>query len=291
MLSGNKPYLEKPLKEYDYQYTGKNTEILDFQVRFAATFYTATTSDAGVSNEDAKQRDENATVATPITTIHVEGGKVTNFRRRADGTLYDATEEYKQGKHGDVQVGSAATKLLVMPSDIELKKNGGGVMPQDSGNLVVQQFQKAINQSGDMITVSMKILGDPFYLGDSGIGNYTAQGTTNDDVTSDGTINYERSMVFITINFRNPTDINGHLYDFPGPKAIPVISGLYKVNTLESTFDRGMFVQTLDLSRIPNHDLAIMPAKSSGQPPPDDITVPNRPSEDREVTDQTEDTY
>jgi hypothetical protein len=66
---------------------------------------------------------------------------------------------------------------------------------------------------------------------------------------------------------------------------------VYRVNTLESTFDRGLFVQTLDLSRIPNQDLAIMPTKSSGKPPPDDITVPNRPNEDTEVTDQTEDTF
>jgi hypothetical protein len=147
----------------------------------------------------------------------------------------------------------------------------------------VQQFQKAINQSGDMITVSMKILGDPFYLGDSGFGNYTAQGTSNDDVTSDGTINYERSMVFIKINFRNPIDINGNLYDFPGPKAIPIISGLYKVNTLESTFDRGMFAQTLELSRMPNYDLTITDAKSSAPPPPDDITVPTKANEAREI--------
>jgi hypothetical protein len=260
-----KKEIENALKEYNYFYTGKNTEIMDFQVKFASTFYTATTSDAGINNQDAKQRNKNATVATPTTTAHIEGGKVTNFRRREDGTLYDATEEYKQGKHGDVQIGSAATKLLVRPSEIQYKKTGGGVMPQDAGNIIVHQFQKAINQSGDMITVSMRILGDPFYLGDSGFGNYTAQSTTNDDVTSDGTINYERSTVYIKINFRNPIDINGNLYDFPGPKAIPIISGLYRVNTLESTFDRGLFAQTLELSRMPNYDLADTKSETSGQ--------------------------
>jgi len=261
MPSGAKPLdikleKEQALKEYNYFYTGKNTEILDFQIKFAATFYTATVSDAGTNNQDAKQRDRNATTATPTTSAHVEGGKVTNFRRREDGTLYDATEEYKQGKHGDVQIGSSATKLLVRPSETEYKKTGGGIMPQDAGTIIVHQFQNAINQGGDMITVTMKILGDPFYLGDSGFGNYTAQGTTNDDINKDGAINYERSMVYININFRNPVDINGHMYDFPGPKAVPIISGLYKVNMLESTFDRGLFAQTLELSRIPNQDQA-----------------------------------
>ena len=105
-----------------------------------------------------------------------------------------------------------------------------------------------------MVMVNMKILGDPFYLGDSGFGNYVAQGTSNEDINKDGAINYDRTQVFIKVNFKNPTDINGNLFEFPQGSAIDVISGLYKVNTLQSEFVKGLFTQTLELSRMPNYD-------------------------------------
>jgi hypothetical protein len=250
----NAPEIKKnSLKTYDYYYTGKNTEILDFQVKFATTFYRATTADGGINNEDARQRDKNATTATPTSPV-ITNGKVTNFRRKEDGSIYDATDEYKQGKHGNVNIGVAATKVLVQQDQLKPKRNGGGVTAQDTGTLIAKQFNDAINSGGDMITVNMKILGDPFFLGDSGFGNYTAQSTTNKAITADNSINYQKSEVYITINFRNPTDINGNLYKFPGPNTVNTISGLYRVNTLESYFDRGMFTQNLDLSRMPNLD-------------------------------------
>jgi len=243
------------LKQYDYYYTGENTEILDFQVKFATTFYKATTADSGINNEDARQRDKNAPVATPTSPV-ITNGKVTNFRRKEDGSIYDATDEYKQGKHGNTNIGDAATKVLVQADQLKPKRNGGGVTVQDTGTLIAKQFNDAINSAGDMITVNMKILGDPFFLGDSGFGNYTAQGTENPAITADGTINQQRGEVFITVNFKNPTDINGNLYKFPGPNTVNTISGLYRVNTLESYFDRGMFTQNLDLCRMQNLDSA-----------------------------------
>jgi hypothetical protein len=244
---------KQALKEYNYYYTGKNIDILDFQVKFNATFYTATVADSGVSNEDVKQKDSQNTAATPTSPV-ISNGKITNFRKKANGEVYDATDEYKQGKHGNVSIGEAATKLLISADKTKTKDNGGGIQPQDPGNIVVKQFQNAINAPGDMVMVNMKILGDPFYLGDSGFGNYTAQGTTNSNINKDGAINYDRGQVYINVNFKNPTDINGNMYEFPQGAAASLISGLYKVNTLESDFSRGAFTQILELTRMPNFD-------------------------------------
>jgi hypothetical protein len=241
------------LKEYNYYYSGKNTEILDFQIKFNTTFYTSMSSDAGKNNQDAVQRDKNATVATPTSPV-VVNGKVTQFRRKADGTLYDAKDEYNQGKHGNVNINDSATKVLINTDRTKIKKTGGGIFPDDPATLITKQFMESISKGADMITVNMKILGDPFFLGDSGIGNFTEKGTSNKNINKSGAINNERSEVYITINFRNPIDINGNLYDFPNEKIVPQISGLYKVNMLESMFDRGMFSQDLELTRMPNYD-------------------------------------
>lgn len=225
-------YIKKnALKHYDYIYTGKNTDVIDFQIIFQNSFYKATASDGNISNEDELQKNKNATVSTP--------------------EVPNAPPPNPSSSKG----GNDKTKQLNQQDQTKLKRSLGGIQPQERGTLITKQFMDAIYNGGDMINVNMKILGDPFYLGDSGWGNYTDTGTSNNDINSDGAINYERTEIYISVDFKNPTDINGHVYDFPGPKAVQAISGVYKVNLVESTFHRGLFSQTLQMNRMPNQDI------------------------------------
>ena len=61
----------------------------------------------------------------------------------------------------------------------------------------------------------------------------------------------------IQLNFRFPTDFNENtgLYDFSS-ESTPIFSGLYRINSVLSVFDKGTFKQNLQMSRFNNQDPA-----------------------------------
>jgi len=241
------------IKRYDYIYTSKNLDILDFQINFNAGFYTSLAADSGRFNKDIVNRSQQASDSTGSKPI-VENGKLSNMRVDSNGNKYDASSDYAAGKHGNAKVGDTVQQLVQIRNDeLDIGANQGGANGSDPGTIAARQFHKAINSAADMVQLTMKILGDPFYLGDSGLGNYTAQASNVDGVTADWAINYQRGEVYIDINFKNPIDINyrSGYYDFPSGDEVPIFSGLYRVFKVESTFDKGVFTQTLDLQRMP----------------------------------------
>jgi len=96
----------------------------------------------------------------------------------------------------------------------------------------------------------MKIIGDPYWIAQSGMGNYTSTPTQYSNLNSDGSVSYQGSEVDILVNFRTPVDLNQNtgLFDFgKSTKSAPVLtwSGLYQVTKVVSHFDNGQFTQTL----------------------------------------------
>jgi hypothetical protein len=101
-----------------------------------------------------------------------------------------------------------------------------------------------------MVDLNMQILGDPYFIAQSGAGNYTAQPTQFHNLNDDGSVSYQNGEVDIVINFRTPIDINQStgLYNFgPNTDTAPVMqfSGLYKLTNVSSVFAGGTFKQTL----------------------------------------------
>jgi hypothetical protein len=224
---------QQALKEYNYIYTGKNIDILDFAIEFKAGFYTALNADAGKNSETQKglsaatgnagvQKDE-------INSKNPSGGKPgLNPRVVKDDKL------------------RSRTALL------------GGTGVDDAATIASRQFHDIVTKGYDMINLNMTILGDPYYITDSGMGNYSAQQTTKENINADGAMDYQTGEVVITVNFRTPIDIKADrsgMYDF-GTATQPVVqfSGLFKVLGIESMFNAGKFTQTLSLIRIPNQE-------------------------------------
>jgi hypothetical protein len=251
------------VKEYNYIYTSKNLDILDFQINFNASFYTALSADSNKYNKDINNRSQMAADATKSTPI-VKNGKLSSLRKDANGNEYDASQEYASGKHGNMRVDDPMSNIVqIRNAEIDIGSSQGGTTGEDPGRLAARQFHRAINNVTDMVQLQMKILGDPFYIGDSGMGNYTAGESNIRGVNSDLAIHYQRGEVYINVNFQNPIDINYKRgdYDFPKGEYAPSFSGLYKVGQVESTFDRGIFTQTLDLTRMPNQTKEGAPSK------------------------------
>lgn len=216
------------VKEYDYIYTGKNTEIIDFNIEFNAGFYTALNADSGANNGDTE---------------------VVEQLSGAEESGEDTKNKTAQGRKPIS--GQVPTRALRDSSGSSTRHLGGGGL-DDAASLAARQFHDALTQGADMINLQLTIFGDPYYLGDGGLGNYAATATDNENINADSSMDWQRGIILILINFRTPIDINHEtgLYDFYNTVSVPQFSGLYQVLRVTSNFARGKFTQTLELARV-----------------------------------------
>lgn len=218
-------------KRYDYIYTGQNNNILKFDLVFDGMFFTgaqmrATGDSKNVVNQNIQSPVDSARSTSPLQT-------------------------------------SSAGPAVNVPSSAPVKADFSISTSTPTGNktpekLVEDAFRRAYEKSSsDMINLEIDIIGDPYYLSDSGINsNYFAKKGPNDQTTADESMNYEGSEIFVYLAFRTPVEPNlgvtqqGGLYDFPQTGLSPY-SGVFKVTNLTHKFTGGAFTQTLKLIRMP----------------------------------------
>ena len=172
--------VQEAAKAYNYMYTGYNKDILEFDIRFENAFYKSIAGDLGNnagSNEPANQSTTKKTTEVELQGIDgPAGANVTNVQK--DNTS-NASNELAGG----------------LTETAELK--------------IARQFNESLaNSDVDLITMTIKILGDPYYIADSGMGNYNAQTTSFTNINADGTINHQSGQVHILLNFLTPIDID-----------------------------------------------------------------------------------
>ena len=218
------------VKEYNYIYTGKNKDIINFDIKFNHAFFTAIAGDFGQKTADS---------------LNSATGEVSAGNTRAVPGLADGgTEDVNATKAGhNVTRGNVS--------------DGGGVVIHPETQ-VARSFNEAlVNSPADLIAVELTIWGDPYYITDSGMGNYSAlqlPGSIN--INADGTMDYQSGEVDIEINFRTPIDYKGNWMEFPGGGFAPVgqFSGLYQVLFCKNSFSKGQFTQTLQTIRRPKQE-------------------------------------
>ena len=224
------------VKQYDYIYTGKNDNILNVKINLNNSFMNVLPADGGMENSDSKSLFKEGSAADD---------KVAD-----DLTLANTKPNKSEGSTSSIlkYVGS------LFKSDA---KGGGGV--DTPATRAARTFHDAITSDTDTITIDLEIMGDPYYIAHSGLGNYSSSPSQYVNLNQDGTINYENGEVDILINFRTPIDINQTtgLYNFgPNSKTAPVIrfSGLYWINTIRSTMADGQFKQIINAVRRPDQE-------------------------------------
>lgn len=217
------------IKEYNYIYTGKNLDILDFNISINAGFYTKFSATGFNSNQDVKTQANTGAADADET----------------KGIGIDKPEGEKT-----VVTGSTGSKVLAVGTSTSTDKQGGGGAETVSTR-VARQFHEAVTEGADMMTAELKIMGDPYYINDSGQGNYTAPPTNYQNLNANGTVNYQSGEVDIILNFRTPVDINqsAGMYDFGDTKLLINFSGIFQVMTVKHSFSSGKFTQVLNLNR------------------------------------------
>ena len=225
--------LEKLIaKQYSYIYTGQNNDIIKFDIKIDNQFFTGA---------NPKSEKDSAT------NVNVD----------------QKSGEEKRGKETKTNTGPAEGAALASNTGSSTLKKDLTLMyvsPSPYGNdtteqLVAKNFQDALlKNTTDLVNINVEILGDPYWLVDSGIANYFSPASgPNPLTTADGTMNYEGSDVYVYLTFRSPIDVNEDkgIYNFSDNGKESPFSGIYKVTMVENTFSDGVFKQKLDCLRMP----------------------------------------
>lgn len=251
------------VKEYNYIYTGANVDVLKFDITF----------NAGFSYEmaaDGLQRTQDSVKET------------------SEGGAKDKTKEVVNPlPPGQLpQPGSTPTIVKFIKTLTGTDRGGGGSADSQSVRAARLFHDAVTNTQQAMMDLDMEIIGDPYFIAQSGVGNYTASATQYTNLNDDGSVNYQNGEVDIMVNFRTPIDINQGtgLYTFAGGTTrLDQWSGLYAVQNVTSTFKLGQFKQVLKGMRRPLQEL-----KEESSPTDTYGTTREALPEDREIATEDE---
>lgn len=220
------------IKKYDYIYTSQNLDILSFDIEFKAAFYQALAADGG---------SNTASTVTAAKTGKVSDGKQDQLGTPAEGSK--PTDKAVPDKRKSVAITQSSSKQ-------------GGTSRDTPQTTAARQFFDILKDGADMIKANIVILGDPYFIGDSGLGNYSAKKSNFENMNADYSMDYQSGEVNIEINFRTPVDIDVSqgAYTFGNTKALRTFSGVWQVLEVENNFSRGKFTQTLKCVRQMGQD-------------------------------------
>ena len=233
-------------KEYDYMYTGKNLDVLKFDININLANTLLMAADSANSKKDP------------------------NRTSRVNPHL----DSFASDSPGDTEaeaIGSGVTNKT------GLYANARRAALEPIGELTDEQrlafeFHDYIMSGSHnaFLRINLDILGDPYYILDSGIGNYMAQsekdplgGSELKFINKDGSADTIFKGVYVVLNFRTPVDYASSgtmVFGDTGSELnkkfvpLPMFSGVYQVLSVTNIFKNGTFTQTLDMSRLANQE-------------------------------------
>ena len=253
-------------KEYKYIYTGQNNDILKFDIQVNQLFHTG--------KQPTPAEKSGSVVAT-----------------KTSQTSEDLDQVYIVP---DTDSAEASTTVDSAPAfadrGVTKQTTKGGSGAQDVARRVAETLKNAIlNQgTGDMTKINLDIIGDPYWISDSGMGNYLGNEYDGQPYLmrdAGGSVNYQGADTHIRIIFRTPVEPNlgtsgvGGLYNFPPNEPINPYSGIYKVLYVNNKFNDGKFTQSIEATRMPNQPQDYDPYKGPSKNPfAADIKTQDKPS-------------
>lgn len=215
------------VKVYNYIYTGRNTEILKINLEFDNMFQAILAADGYAAGAGAETQKQNATGKIKQQAIQNKPGVVSGAPGRAAQPAGFATA---------TNTGS------------DYKGGGGADLPE---HRAAKLFQDGLLRGIDMNNLEMEIVGDPYWVSGSAMGNWIAPSTEHFNLCADGSVNYMNGEVDMVVNFSTMIDVDSGtgLYKKASSKATQMFRGLYKVNDVISKFHNGEFTQTIKSMR------------------------------------------
>ena len=239
------------VKGYNYIYSGQNVDLLRFDIRIDNLFYVGMNPTPEVNNATQTNPDLQGIEEEEVTATETSSGD------------------------SDVALLSNTGRRRIAKDPSLLQTSAGGTGTTSTQQQIAESFHKAFinGSSGDLISINIEVMGDPFWILDSGMANYHATPTGfGSQVTEDGTANYEGGEVYVYLSFITPADVNEvtGLYKYPVVGKESPFSGIYRVTLCENTFTGGDFRQTLECVRMPGQSIDFDRLEESDRPQLDD---------------------
>ena len=220
-------------KQYNYLYTGANTDIQSLRINYKTAYYQRNTVE--VQKKDAKG-------------IFGIFEKIDNIFTKLIGA-------------GDPDKADVAT-LRSAPSIVKGSSVFENATPDNAKKARAQEFYDYLtNPTVDMMRIEMDILGDPAYICQDQFIPLDKQGDAmpSDGIydTTSGSFNVDTHTPLMELNYRLPDDVNDRTgVMFEGKSTAPeenrFFAGVYQVVRIESKFSDGQFLQTLTCVRLNN---------------------------------------
>ena len=213
-------------KGYNYVYTGLNSEVLNFDISINSAFFQMFTSNTNNANNQTAPASG------------VKPSNLQNYFSSMDVTNGATSTNAASGTNVSNTTGTLIPQQYT--SALTTGPNGSGIV--DAKAIIAAHFQDIIlNSNVELINIELEVMGDPYFLPDSGMGNH---------VTDRG-MPYQRGEVDIIINFNTPVDYKDGLMAF---STLDSFVGLYKVLQIAHSFQNGQFKQTINMLRRPSQD-------------------------------------
>jgi hypothetical protein len=220
----------KPCKLHNYWYTGKNNDVLDFNVEFNALYYTAVTA-----------YRENLSKTQNLIEDKTVDATITPESREANAVMPLGKKKIVENSQQHSSSGAATVEAIAL-ADIE-----------------ASLYTTA---GGDMLQAKLKIIGDPQYIKQDDVFYPPEMITLSEQVDgtgieprliANGSLRMDQGELYIQITVKSPSDIDDAtgLMKFDSKYSTSLFSGMYRILTVESTFSGGKFEQTLDVVRLP----------------------------------------
>lgn len=249
-------------KVYNYIYTGKNTDILKFDINIKNMMYSAVSP--------TKHEDTETQASAGV-------------NRRVDAAPLKGVQE--SGAAEPTVAGNAnPAKVDLRAGNLPFKGGSGDIT---TAQKVANEFYTAyLNSAANQINLDMEILGDPDFLPENGNSNLSVEGDAtfggpNDCINTDGT------DIFLLVNWRNPIDpdaggqagLRGGFFYFPDGGGPHPFSGVWKLTKVENSIRNNFFSQKLVAFRMQAQDITGGPALATtiGEPKQDTGQIFNRP--------------
>lgn len=227
------------VKKYDYLFTGRNKDVIDWHINFNTLYLLAVTGNLNkvIQDDPAKGLNPAGDSATP--------GAVTRNTTVQPNTNPVAAP--------GVVITSGNSNTIVL--------GGNPQKSQASADLANSILTDA---RGDMIELELKILGDPHFIKQDDVFYSRPGANQSAALTPNKSLYMDSGELYIFVNFISPVDYSEEkglaeikANEILGTNSVAAkslgysnFSGVYKLITVDSTLSRGKFEQTLRLAKI-----------------------------------------
>lgn len=232
------------VKEYNYIFTGKNNDILDLNIDFnllAIVEITIGKNKERYTQPTVSYNNEYANAGVTIPPISV------------DDELSEAAAQQQQlAQQSNVKPNPVV--LQYVSDSLATTNRGRGGNLRDSTSAGDVQRSLMVPAKGDMVSIDLKILGDPQLIKQDDLFYYQALNPINGQFinnTPGSSLYMDGNELYVFLNIQSPID-----YDeskgiaVKGKYEYSAFSGVYKVITIENIFQKGKFEQVLNLAKL-----------------------------------------